>query len=100
MSIKPTGSMTAASCTACSWIANTARSVGTTVVGAATKVAELAATAFRALARYASIALCYAKNSAIAGLNVIKAHPQAAMGGLAVLVLAAAAYAYSQRTAV
>lgn len=92
--------MTAATCTACSWIANTAKSAGNAVVGSATKVADLVASAFRALAQYASAALCYTKNSVIAGLNVLKANPQIAVGGLAVLVLAAAAYAYSQKATV
>jgi hypothetical protein len=99
MSIKPTGSMTAAT-SACSWIANTARSAGNAVVGSATKVAQLVANAFRALGQYASAALCYTKNSAIAGMNLLKANPQIALGGLALLVVAAAAYAYSQKATV
>src|SRR5271167_2462568 len=99
MSITPPGSMTAANCTACSWIANTARSAGTAVAAGATKVANLVATAFRALAQYAAVAFGHVKNAAAAGMNAMKANPQVAMGGLALLVLAAAAYAYKQRAA-
>ena len=91
--------MTAASCTACSWLANTARSAGSAVVAGATKVSNLVASAFRALAQYAAVAFGYVKNAGIAGLNAMKANPQVAAGGLALIVLAAAAYAYRARAA-
>jgi hypothetical protein len=100
-SIKPTGGMTAASCTACSWVANTARSAANSLVASANKIADFVAASFRSLAQYASIAMGHVKNNAIAGLNYLKANPQVAIGGgVALLVLAAAAYAYSQRESV
>lgn len=101
MSISLTGSMTAASSTACSWIANTARSAGNAVSQGATKVANLVASAFRALAFYSAVAYGQVKHTAFAGMEAMKANPKITAGaGLAVLVLAAAAYAYKQRAAV
>ena len=112
MSITPTGSMTAASCSACTWVANTAKSAGNAVVAGATKVANLVASTFQALAQYvslasshvknyASLASSHARNYAAAGLNALKANPQVAIGSLAVVTIAAAAvYAYKQRAAV
>lgn len=100
MSITAPRSVTAASCTASTWIANTAKSAGTTIAGSVTKVRDLAAVAFRALAQYASIASGFAKTSALQAMSALKANPQVAVGGLAVLVTLAAIYTYSQRTAV
>lgn len=101
MSITPTGSMTAASCAACSWVANTAKSAGNAVVAGATKVANLVASTFQAIAQYVSLASSHARNYAAAGLHALKANPQVAIGSLAVVTIAAAAiYAYKQRAAV
>lgn len=99
--IKPTGSMTAATCTACTWAANTARSAATSLVASANKVANFVASSFRSLAQYATSAMGYAKANAVAGLNFLKANPQIAIGaGIATLVFATAVYAYNQREAV
>ncbi len=106
MAITPTGSMTAAksaavSCsnTACTWIANTARSAGNAVNAGAAKVTALASAAFQALAKYASAMAGHTRNFAVATMNALKANPQIAIGGLVVLLAAAAIYAYTQRAA-
>src|SRR5438552_569277 len=96
--ITATGSMTVAN-SASTWIANTARSAGNALVAGATKVSNVVVTGFQALARYASIAANYAKHSAVTTMNALKANPQIAIGGLVVVVAAAAIYAYSQRAA-
>jgi hypothetical protein len=105
MEITPTGSMTAAksavvSCSVCTtWIANTARSAGNAVNAGAAKVTALVSTAFQALAKYASAMAGHTRNFAVATMNALKANPQIAMGGLVVLLAAAAIYAYRQRAA-
>jgi len=92
------GSITAAN-SASTWIANTARSAGNTVVAGATKVADLVRAGFQALAQYASIAAGHARNYANTAMNAIKANPQIAVGALAVVLATAAVYAYTQRAA-
>ncbi len=104
----PTGSMTAAkstvvSCsnTACTWIANTARSTGNAVNAGAAKIIAFVTAAFQALAKYASAMAGHTRHFAAATMNAMKANPQIAIGGglLVVLLGAAAIYAYTQRTA-
>lgn len=101
MSITPTGSMTAASCAACTWVANTAKSAGSALAASATKIANFVASSFQTIAQYVSMASSQARNYAVAGLHALKANPQIAIGSLAVVTIAAAAiYAYKQREAV
>lgn len=86
-----TGSMTAASSTACSWVSATANGVKSGLLTLASKVSNL----FQALVKHASIALGKAQNTLSSLVNVAKANPQIALGGLAATVLVAAAvYAY------
>jgi hypothetical protein len=108
MALTPTGSMTAAkstavSCTttACTWIANTARSAGNAVNAGAAKVAALVTAAFQALSKYASAFAGQTRHFAVATMNALKANPQMAIGGLGVVVLltAAAVYLATQKAA-
>lgn len=86
-----TGSMTAASSAACSWVNTAANGVKSGLLTLAAKVSNL----FQALTKYASFALGNAQNTLSSLVNVAKANPQIALGGLAAAVLVAGAvYAY------
>jgi hypothetical protein len=99
MSIHST-SLAAANRSATSWATNAVHSARFAISAAATKVSNLASAAFRALAHYASSLCAYVKQGMTSSVNAVKAHPQIAAGvAVALLALAAVAYAYQQNSA-